>query len=75
MLSKVFPETQIAYEVQETAGGCLQAAGLGLKGLKSYEGNVMVIPGNMPLLQANTTLLCLEAMVAEDSPAGSVWPL
>ena len=25
----------------------------------------MILPANMPLLQSNTTLLCLEAMIAD----------
>jgi len=60
------------YQEQKEAGGVLQAAGVGLEGLGSFEGNVMVVPGNMPLLQPETTLLCLEAMIAEGAAGSQV---
>ena len=72
VLVKSFPHTPLSFEVQQEPKGCLQAAETGLRALESYEGNVMVLPANMPLLQANTTLLCLEAMIAEDPQGGTV---
>ena len=71
VLGKSFPDTKISFESQQDVDGALKAAELGLKGLGNHEGNVVVLPANMPLLQTNTTLLCLEAMIAED-PQGRV---
>jgi len=62
----------ITYWEQKEPGGVLQAAGVGLEGLGSFEGNVLVVPANMPLLQPDTTLLCLEAMIAEGAAGTKV---
>lgn len=72
VLRKQFPDAEIAYQEQTEASGVLQAAEIGLNGLGSFEGNVLVLPGNMPLLQPDTTLLCLEAMIAEGSAGAQV---
>ena len=58
--------------MQRDCRGVLHAAEVGLEGLGSFEGNVLVLPGNMPLLQPDTTLLCLEAMIAEGSAGAQV---
>lgn len=73
-LSKSFPKVDITYREQKEPGGVLQAAGVGLEGLGSFEGNVLVVPANMPLLQPDTTLLCLEAMIAEGAAGTKVGP-
>lgn len=71
-LQKDFPDADISYQEQAEASGVLQAVEVGLSGLGTFEGNVLVLPGNMPLLQADTTLLCLEAMIAEGSAGAQV---
>ena len=50
-------------EAGADAEGLLAATERGLRALGGFEGNVMVLPGDMPLLQPDTTLLCLEAMI------------
>lgn len=73
LLERHFPNAEIVYERQEEIQSLLPAAQTGLRGLDDHEGNVMFLPANMPLLQANT-LLCLEAIIAED-PRNTVEPL
>lgn len=72
VLTREFADTSITYERQQDGIGALQAAELGIQRLEEYEGNVMVIPANMPLLQPDTTLLCLEAMIAEGAAGSTV---
>ena len=72
MLSKSFPDAKVVYARQACGKGALEAAEVGIQRLGAYEGNVMVLPANMPLLQADTTLLCLEAMIAEGVAGTSV---
>lgn len=71
-ISQRFPDACITYKEQAEAKGVLHATEVGLSGLDSFEGNVLVIPGNMPLLQPDATLLCLEAMIAEGTGGAQV---
>ena len=74
VVGKTFPSAQPIYSQQQQPAGFLDAIASGLLELRDFSGNILVLPANMPLLQPDTTLQCLETMIAEGPGTAQVSP-